>query len=103
MTKIVHTFGKVNIYGGIPGIDINPILVHDVEEYKIGCDFGCYIIDNEYIYIFNDRKNVSLYLSDHTIIKDEKTLNIIKSVISKYAHNRLMEIMEVIKNRSDIK
>lgn len=100
--KIVHTFGKVNIYGGIPGVDINPILIHDVEQFRIGSDFGYYIIDNEYIYIYNDRKNVSLYLSDHTIIKDEKALNMIKSVIAKYAHNKSMEITEVIKNGSEL-
>ena len=103
MSKITHTFGKVNIYGGIPGVDINPILVHDVEEFRIGCDFGYYIIDNEYIYIYNEGKNVSLYLINHTIIKDEKLLRIIKSVITKYAHNKLMENIEVIKKGSEIK
>jgi hypothetical protein len=45
-----HTFGKVNIYGGIPGVNVNPILVHEVEQFSIGA-FGYYIIDNEYMYI----------------------------------------------------
>lgn len=101
MNKTVHTFGKVNIYGGIPGKDINPVLIHEVEEFRIGSDFGYYVIDNKYIYIFCDNKNVSLYLDDHTIIRDEKTLKIIKSIITKYAHNKLTGITEVIKNGSD--
>lgn len=98
----MHTYGKVNIYGGIPGVDINPILVHEVEQFKIG-DFGYYVIDNEYMYIFCNNKNVSIYLSDHTIIRDEKLLKMIKIVITKYVHNRLMEITEVIKNGGNIK
>lgn len=98
----MHTFAKVNIYGGIPGVDINPILVYEVEQFKIG-DFGYYVIDNEYMYIFCDNKNVSIYLNDHTIIRDEKLLNIIKTVITKYVHDRLMKTTELIMNGGNIK
>jgi hypothetical protein len=101
MSKIVRTKGRVNIYSGIPGKDINPVLIHEVEQFKIG-DFGYYIIDNEYMYIFCNNKDISIYLCDHTIIKDEKLLRMIKIVITKYVHNRLMEIIEVIKNGSEI-
>lgn len=98
--KKIHTFGKVNIYGGIPGVDINPILVHEVEQFEIG-DFGYYVIDNEYMYIYSGNKNVSIYLSDHTIIKEEKLLNMIKTVITKYVHNKLMEYIEMLKKGSE--